>query len=153
VFGADGAYSTVRKHFISLYDFSYTQEYFDYGYLEFEVPPTSDGKFIFHENSLHVWPRLKFTMLAMPNYDRSFTCNLFIPLKGENSFEQLSNEEDLYNFMMQEFPDAAIHMKNIRQTIISGKRGRLADIKCFPWHFHNFCLIGDAAHAVFPFFG
>jgi kynurenine 3-monooxygenase len=96
---------------------------------------------------------MKFTMLAMANIDKSFTCNLFLPLKGENSFESLANEEDFYNFMMKEFPDATKHMPGVRDTIKNGKRGRLCDVKCYPWHINNFILVGDAAHAIFPFFG
>ena len=95
------------------------------------------------------------TMLAMANTDKTFTANLYMPIKGAKvSFEALSKEEDFVAFMHEYFPDASKHMQSsMLQTIRHGPRSRLVDIKCSPWHINNFCLVGDAAHAIFPFFG
>ena len=107
-----------------------------------------------HINSFHLWPRKKCTLLAMPNTNKTFTANLYLPLKGPNSFESLADENDFLSFMYQEFPDVAPLMKDtMLDTIRNGPRGRLQDIKCYPWTFKNFCLVGDAAHAIFPFYG
>ena len=89
----------------------------------------------------------------MANRNGSFTCNLFLPLKGPDSFESLSKEEDFEAFMLKQFPDAAPLMTTMLDTIRHGPRGRLQDIKCYPWVFNRFCLVGDAAHAIFPFYG
>lgn len=153
MFGADGAFSAIRKHFIFSQDFNYLQEYSDFGYLEFEVPATDEGDFAFHANSFHLWPRMRSVLLGMPNTNRTFTCNLFLPLRGPDSFESLAAEEDFVAFMHRQFPDAARLMKDMRDTVRHGPRGRLQDIKCYPWVVGNFCLIGDAAHAIFPFYG
>lgn len=135
-------------------DFQYNQEYSDYGYLEFEIPPNEQGDFAIEKSAFHIWPRMVCTMLAMANTDKTFTANLYMPLKGKVSFESLSKEEDFVAFMHEYFPDASKHMAStMLNTIRSGPRGRLADIKCYPWHINNFCLVGDAAHAIFPFFG
>ncbi|CDW76247.1 kynurenine 3-monooxygenase [Stylonychia lemnae] len=153
VFAADGAFSAIRKRFITMQDFNYSQEYSDYGYLEFEIPANQDGGFVYHTNSFHLWPRFRSVMLAMANTDGSFTGNLFLPLKGPDSFESLAKEQDFVDFMYRQFPDAAPLMPGMLDTIRNGPRGRLCDIKCYPWVVQNFVLIGDAAHAIFPFYG
>lgn len=99
VFAADGAFSAIRKQFIFSQDFNYNQEYSDFGYLEFEVPPTDTGDFAFHVNSFHLWPRTRAVLLGMPNTNKTFTCNLFLPLKGPDSFESLAKEEDFAAYM------------------------------------------------------
>lgn len=106
-----------------------------------------------HVNSFHLWPRMKSVLLGMPNTNKTFTCNLFMPLKGPDSFESLAKEEDFADYMHRQFPDVAHLMTDLLDTIRTGPRGRLQDIKCYPWVVKNFCLIGDAAHAIFPFYG
>lgn len=93
--------------------------------MEFEVPATPDGGFYFHTHSFHLWPRFRSVLLAMPNTNGTFTCNLFLPLKGPDSFESLSKEEDFAEYMYKQFPDAAPLMTTMMDTIKHGPRGRL----------------------------
>ena len=92
-------------------------------------------------------------MLGMPNLDKTFTCNVFMPLKGEISFETFKAPEDFEKFVHTYFPDAAEIMPSIIENYTTRKVGRLHEVKCFPWRIGNFCLIGDAAHSITPFFG
>jgi kynurenine 3-monooxygenase len=89
----------------------------------------------------------------MPNEDKTFTCNLFMPFKGKISFEALENDEDFVRFMHQTFPELAAEMPLLEETIRTGPKSTIWDIKCYPWTFDKVCLIGDAAHAVVPFYG
>ena len=105
-------------------------------------------------NALHIWARHSFMMIALPNFDGSFTCTLFLAHKGENSFEQLTDEKSVMEFFQTNFADAIPLMPTLIEDFLANPIGNLGTIKCFPWNVAGkSLLIGDAAHAVVPFYG
>ena len=92
-------------------------------------------------------------MIALPNLDGSFTVTLFAPFKGENSFEEIKNAEDVNKYFTKNFPDAVPLMPSLKEDYFANPTSSLVTIKCFPWKYNHACLIGDAAHAVVPFYG
>src|SRR5687768_12534504 len=103
VVGADGAFSAVRQAMQKLDRFEYSQSYTEYGYKELTIPPTASGDFAMDKNALHIWPRRRFMMIALPNQDRSFTCTLFWPFEGENSFANLQTDGQIIDYFKQHF--------------------------------------------------
>ena len=155
VFAADGAFSAARmQHQIRHDKFDYQQYYIDCGYKELTIPPTAAGEFAMEENALHIWPRKDYMLIALPNLDKSFTCTLFFPFDGEASFSKLDNEEKVITFFEKTFPDAVPLMPDYVTEFFNNPTSSLVTIKCFPWiRQDQFALIGDAAHAIVPFFG
>lgn len=155
IFGADGAFSAARLHHqITTDRFDYRQFYIDFGYKELVIPAAENGGFRMDENSLHIWPRGNYMMIALPNMDRSFTCTLFFPFEGETSFQNLKSEDDVLNFFRKDFPDAVEMMPTLLHDFFTNPTSSLVTVKCFPWVREDFfALIGDAAHAIVPFFG
>jgi kynurenine 3-monooxygenase len=122
----------------------------------FENKKNTGAKDIFQleKNALHIWARHSFMMIALPNFDGSFTCTLFLAHTGENSFEQLRDEESLMKFFEANFADAIPLMPTLREDFFANPTGNLGTIKCFPWNAGGkSLLIGDSAHAVVPFYG
>ncbi len=153
VLAADGAWSAVRRTMLeSVPNFNYAQNFQDYGYKELEIPAGPNGTFLLEQNALHIWPRKSYMLIALPNTDGSFTCTLFYPYKGENSFESLTTPEDVTAFFRRDFPDAADLMPDLTEEFFDNPTGALVTVKCSPWHHGKTCLIGDAAHAIVPFF-
>ncbi|MCS7176838.1 MAG: FAD-dependent monooxygenase [Candidatus Kapabacteria bacterium] len=154
VFGVDGAYSAVRARLQRLEGFSYCQEYLDYGYKELTIPPTPLGQWALEPRALHIWPRHSFMLIALPNPDCSFTCTLFFPLEGELSFAALRTEADVLNFFRSQFPDVVPLMPALTEEFFTNPTGSLLTIRCFPWSYSGkVLLLGDAAHAIVPFYG
>ncbi|WP_439881013.1 FAD-dependent oxidoreductase [Pontibacter sp. MBLB2868] len=154
LFGADGAFSVVRGAMQKTERFNYEQSYLEYGYKELTIPATADGGWALEKNALHIWPRGNYMMIALPNLDGSFTCTLFFPYEGERSFNAIKNDTDLLNFFLQVFPDAVPLMPDLAQDYFSNPIGSLVTVKCFPWSYEGkSLLIGDASHAVVPFYG
>jgi kynurenine 3-monooxygenase len=155
LFGADGAFANSRLNMqLSTERFEYNQHYIDCGYKELIIPPGENGKFILEKNALHIWPRGSFMMIALPNPDGNFTCTLFMPFKGEKSFEKLQTKEQIVSFFNQEFSDAVPLMPTLVEDFLTNSLSSLVTVKCFPWTFDNkIGLIGDAAHAIVPFYG
>ena len=154
LFGADGAYSVVRGAMQKAERFNYEQSYLEYGYKELTIPAAPDGGWLLEKNALHIWPRGNYMMIALPNIDGSFTCTLFFPYEGERSFAAIKNDTDLLNFFLEVFPDAVPLMPDLAQDYFSNPIGALVTIKCFPWSYNGSALlIGDACHAVVPFYG
>ena len=155
LFGADGAFAASRLSMqLSSDRFEYKQHYIDCGYKELIIPPGPDGKFLLDKNALHIWPRGSFMMIALPNLDGNFTCTLFLPFEGAKSFEKLKTKEDVKKFFDEEFPDAVPLMPTLIEDFFTNPVSSLVTVKCFPWVFDNkIGLIGDAAHAIVPFFG
>ena len=154
IFGADGAFSAVRFAMQRTDRFNYTQQYIEHGYKELTIPPTDDGKHRIDPNALHIWPRGNFMLIALPNADGSFTCTLFLPYEGPASFQHLTDNESVTAFFKQYFADAVPHMPTLLEDFWENPTSSLVTTKCDPWHWQNrVLLIGDAAHAIVPFYG
>lgn len=153
IIGADGAFSAVRQSLQSYDRFDFSQSYIDHGYKELHIPPNAAGDFQLEKNALHIWPRQSYMMIALPNPDGSFTCTLFFPFEGKSSFETLRTEEAVLNFFMNAFPDATRLMPSLSTNFFSNPTSSLVTMKCYPWVRNKILLIGDAAHAIVPFFG
>jgi kynurenine 3-monooxygenase len=153
VLASDGAFSRVRLAMQAMPRFQYSQYYIDYGYKELFIPAGPNGEFLLDKNSLHIWPRGEFMMIALPNLDGSFTCTLFLPFEGELAFDDLNNEAQVRAYFDTYFPDAVKLMPTLIQDFFKNPTSALVTVRCFPWHHENAVLLGDAAHAVVPFFG
>ncbi|MFT3981538.1 MAG: NAD(P)/FAD-dependent oxidoreductase [Ferruginibacter sp.] len=155
LFGSDGAYSAARLNHQLQHDrFQYQQYYIDYGYKELLIPPASNGDFAMEKNALHIWPRGNYMLIALPNMDRSFTCTLFFPFEGNPSFASLDSKEKVNAFFESNFADAVAMMPGLAEDFTNNPTSSLVTVKCFPWVRNDaFALIGDAAHAIVPFFG
>jgi kynurenine 3-monooxygenase len=155
IFGSDGAYSAARlNHMLQHDQFEYHQYYIDCGYKELAIPAGPDGSFLLEKNALHIWPRKNYMLIALPNPDGSFTGTLFFPFHGELSFEKLTTKEQVDQFFETTFPDVVPLVPDLREQFFSHPTSSLVTVKCFPWiREDRFCLIGDAAHAIVPFFG
>ena len=154
IFGCDGAFSRVRHKMQRRSRFDYSQDFLDTGYKELTIPAAPDGTHIIDKNALHIWPRGKFMLIALPNLDGSFTCTLFMPHEGENSFEQLKTDEQVLSFWKKHFPDTIDLMPTLLEDFKNNPESALVTMKCFPWTYWNkVALVGDSAHAVVPFYG
>jgi kynurenine 3-monooxygenase len=154
VVGADGAYSAVRAAMQKHERFDYAQEYLSHGYKELTIPAGPHGEFLLEKHALHIWPRHSFMMIALPNPDGSFTCTLFYPFEGPQSFAALKSDDDVARLFEEQFPDAVPLMPTLEEDFRNNPTGALATIRCRPWHFGaKVVLIGDACHAVVPFLG
>lgn len=155
LFGSDGAYSAARlSHMLQHSMFEYQQYYIDCGYKELSIPAGENGSFLLEKNALHIWPRKDYMLIALPNMDGSFTGTLFFPFKGELSFEKLTTEEAVTQFFQNTFPDVVSFVPDLTTQFFQHPTSSLVTVKCFPWvRDDKFCLIGDAAHAIVPFFG
>ena len=151
--GADGAFSSVRSAMQVTDRFDYSQRYLEHGYKELEIPSTGNGDFVLEKNALHIWPRESFMMIALPNPGGSFTCTFFFPFEGRDSFSSLSEDEDVLNFFRRTFPDAVKRMPNLLKDFGANPTSSLVTIRCYPWVRNKTMLIGDAAHAMVPFYG
>jgi kynurenine 3-monooxygenase len=154
-FGADGAYSSARlAHMTSHPKFDYQQYYIDCGYKELSIPAGAGGTFLMEKHALHIWPRRDFMLIALPNQDGSFTGTLFFPFEGPLSFDRLKTRQDVMEFFTNTFPDVMLLIPNLAEQFFNHPTSSLVTVKCFPWVREDyFSLIGDAAHAIVPFFG
>ena len=153
VFGCDGAFSTVRRQMMRQSPINFAQEYIEHGYKELTMPPTKDGDYAMEPNYLHIWAKGTFMMIALPNLDRSFTLTLFMPY---SIFAEIETEEDVLDFFNTQFPDAVpkIGEEELVREFFQNPTSSLISVKCRPHHIDdNAVLLGDAAHAVVPFYG
>ena len=154
IFGSDGAFSALRLSMQMTDRYDYSQTYLEHGYKELSIPTTADGNFAMHQNALHIWPRGGFMLIALPNLDKSFTCTLFFPFEGEKSFSKINTPENLLQFFNETFPDVVPLMPTLVEDFFNNPTGSLMTVRCFPWAYKDkVLLIGDAAHAIVPFFG
>ncbi|VDK52933.1 unnamed protein product [Anisakis simplex] len=149
----DGAYSAIRRALSTQPCFDYSQEYIEHGYIELNILPKND-QFALEPNVFHLWPRGNFCLIALANIDKTFTVTIFAPFQ---IFEQhMSDDESIVDFFTKNFPDATelIGTESLLETFHRVKPLPLVSIKCKP---HNFgdcvLLMGDAAHAMVPFYG
>ncbi len=155
IFGSDGAYSAARlTHQLQHDRFQYDQYYIDFGYKELNIPAGENETFLLEKNALHIWPRGNYMLIALPNIDGSFTCTLFFPFEGDPSFKSLDTKEKVRSFFDTTFSDASTLMPTLEDDFFNNPTSSLITVKCFPWiREDKFALIGDAAHAIVPFFG
>jgi kynurenine 3-monooxygenase len=155
VIGVDGAFSVVRESMQKkIKGFEYDESYLAHGYKELTIPPGSDGSWQMEKEALHIWPRKSFMMIALPNPDGSFTCTLFWEFEGPRSFATTKTDDEIRRFFEEEFPDAVPLMPSLLDDFKTNPTGSLVTIRCAPWfHKEKVALVGDAAHAVVPFYG
>jgi kynurenine 3-monooxygenase len=155
VIGVDGAFSAVRQSMqLKIGNFQYDESYLAHGYKELSIPPGPGGSWQMEKNALHIWPRKSFMMIALPNPDGSFTCTLFWEFEGPRSFATTKSDEDVRRFFEDEFSDAVPLMPTLVEDFRQNPTGSLVTIRCAPWYYRDkVCLVGDAAHAVVPFYG
>lgn len=154
IIGADGAYSSLRQAIQRQTRLNFKQEYISHGYKELTIPPTSEGDFAMDPYALHIWPRGRFMMIALPNLDKSFTCTLFLPFEGSKvCFDKITDERDITSLFRNYFDDAYHLMPNLVEEYLRNPISALINVECYPWTVNNNLLIGDACHAMVPFFG
>jgi kynurenine 3-monooxygenase len=154
IIGCDGSASAIRGEMIKRNRFNFSQEYLDYGYKELTIPSGPDGRHVLETNALHIWPRGNYMLIALPNVDGTFACILFLPFEGIDSFEQLNTPAVMKDFFHEHFPDAVPVMPGLANNFFANPTGAMVTIKCSPWHAEGKALLlGDAAHAIVPFFG
>jgi kynurenine 3-monooxygenase len=170
VIATDGAGSAIRHSMQqSVVDFQISEVFLEHGYKELHIPPGKGGAFLLEKNALHIWPRHKFMMIALPNFDGSFTCTLFLaksepPAVGGDStqpaqnpeprFDRLTDKQSVRTFFEREFPDAAPIMPTLTDDFFQNPTGHLGTVKCWPWNIGGKALLlGDSAHAMVPFYG
>lgn len=156
IFGTDGAFSAVRNSMLKRPRFNYSQSFLDYGYKELTIPATDDGRHAMPNlNALHIWPRHNFMLIALPNADGSFTCTLFLPFEGgEDAFDHLNTDDEVMRFFERNFPDAIPLMPTLLEDFHHNPTSALVTVRCTPWEVAGrTLLLGDAAHAIVPFFG
>jgi kynurenine 3-monooxygenase len=149
VVGTDGSASALRAAMGG----DVSQELLSSGYKELTMPPLPAGGFAMHVNALHIWPRGQFMLIALPNQDGSFTCTLFLPFEGSPSFAELRTETDAQAFFAKHFPDAVPLIPGLAAQFMAAPLGKMATVKTWPWSRGSALLLGDAAHAIVPFFG
>lgn len=154
IIGTDGADSTVRQALESRGLVGSESKLLDHSYKELTIPPAYDGGHQLESEALHIWPRSRFMLIALPNTDASFTVTLFLPNEGEPSFKSLASESTVTRFFESMFPDAHSLMPTLVQDYFRSPKGVLGTIRTKPWHVKGqVLLMGDAAHAVVPFHG
>src|SRR5437870_2459800 len=155
VIGVDGAFSAVRQSMqMQINRFKYDESYLAHGYKELTIPRAPDGSWRMEKNALHIWPRKSFMMIALPNPDGSFTCTLFWEFEGPRSFATTRTDDGVRRFFDEEFPDAVPLMPTLLEDFRQNPTGSLVTIRCAPWYYKDkVALVGDAAHAVVPFYG
>ncbi|MFN0174945.1 MAG: FAD-dependent oxidoreductase [Saprospiraceae bacterium] len=154
IFAADGAFSAVRNVLQHTDRFNYRQFYLEHGYKELSIPPLENGEHRIKPGALHIWPRGNHMLIALPNADGSFTCTLFLPFEGEVSFEKLKSDDDVLGFFQKYFPDTLPLMPTLLRDFRANPTSSLVTVNCSPWQWQGrILLLGDAAHAIVPFYG
>jgi kynurenine 3-monooxygenase len=152
--GTDGSASAVRAAILERTGGDLDEEPLGHGYKELSIPAGSGGTFRMEKNALHIWPRGEYMLIALPNADGSFTATLFLPNSGEESFEVLKTEQEVWRLFERRFADAIPLLPDLEEQFFGNPTGHLETIHCRPWYFEDHALLlGDAAHAIVPFHG
>lgn len=157
VIGTDGAGSAIRKSMMShsnTLHFNYSQEFLHHGYKELSITPSALNEWQIEKEALHIWPRGEFMIIALPNLDRSFTLTMFHPYNGPEGFNNLDTKEKVQLFFEKYYPSLLPYIPHYLDAFFESPTSSLATIKCFPWQANGKTLImGDASHAIVPFYG
>lgn len=157
IFGTDGAGSAVRQSMMPMSNslrFNFSQQYLDHGYKELAIYPDAKGEFRIDGNALHIWPRGGYMVIALPNLDRSFTVTMFHPYAGEDGFDALTTPEKVLDFFSREYGELVELIPDLTDQFFANPTSSLGTIKCYPWQYNGrSILLGDAAHAIVPFYG
>ena len=157
VIGTDGAGSIVRRNIMGQTTkllFNYSQDFLRHGYKELSILPAKDGGWKIEKEALHIWPNGSFMIIALPNLDGSFTLTMFHPFEGEAGFNTLNTKEKLKDFFEKYYPSLLPHIPHLYEEYFENPVGTLGTIKCYPWQaFGKTLIMGDAAHAIVPFYG
>jgi kynurenine 3-monooxygenase len=154
IVGADGAFSTVRQQMHRGVRAHYKQDFLDWGFKDLRMPAAIDNSNQLEDDALHIWPRGDHMLLAMPNADGSFTCTCILPFEGEQSFASMKSDEDILGLFNMWFPDAVPLMPNLVSEFMENKISEMITTHTYPWYYQDrVVLIGDACHAVVPFYG
>jgi kynurenine 3-monooxygenase len=155
ILGTDGANSALREAFAqTMPEFESRTEWESHGYKELTILPDENGAFRMEKNALHIWARQTYMMIALPNYDGTFTCTLFLPMEGENSFADLDTADKINAFFATQFADTLPMIPDLVEQWQRNPVGRLGTLRCNPYIYKDkAALLGDAAHAVVPFYG
>jgi kynurenine 3-monooxygenase len=153
IFGTDGAFSAIRYGIMKQPMFNYSQTYLEHGYKELNIEANLDGSFKLATEVLHIWPRGNFMIIALPNPEGNFTCTLFLPFKGDVSFEKLNTDAQIIDFFETYFKDIIPLMPDYLEQFHKNPTSTLITVRTDPWHYENTLVIGDAAHAIVPFYG
>ena len=156
--GADGAYSAARFHLMKFARVDFSQEYIDTLWCEFHIEPKqtdSGSQFTISPGHLHIWPGTEHMFIAIPSSDKSFVCTLFGP---HTMFDRLDQDTSmLAAFFAENFPGVSpelISEAELVKQYISNPHLPLISVTCTPYHYKDAgVIIGDAAHAMVPFYG
>jgi len=152
--GTDGAGSVLRGAVVEAAGGTNAEERLEHGYKELTLPSGEGGRFALEKHALHIWPRRDFMLIALPNLDGSFTCTLFLRFLGNPSFETLKTPEAVRRFFSAHFPDVVPLLPELENQFFDNPTGSMVTVKCWPWTAEARALVlGDAAHAIVPFFG
>ena len=154
VIGTDGSASALRLDMQKQRHLNFSQEVLDYGYKELTIAAGPGGKHVLELHALHIWPRGAYMLIALPNIDGTFACILFLPFEGPESFATLDTTEKALHFFQERFADAVPLMPQLQENYSANPTGSMVTVQCAPWQVDGkVLLLGDAAHAIVPFFG
>jgi kynurenine 3-monooxygenase len=151
--GTDGSASPVREAVLSAAGGRFRSDPLGHSYKELTLPPGERGRFLLDGNSLHIWPRGGFMLIALPNPGGSFTVTLFLPNDGSESFATLTDAASVHAFFERHFSDTIPLMPDFAEQFLDNPTGHLETIRCWPWSHEATVILGDAAHAIVPFHG
>jgi kynurenine 3-monooxygenase len=154
VIGTDGSASAVREDMLKFAGIQSSRSVLEYGYKELVIPPGPKGEFQMERNALHIWPRGTYMLIALPNFEGSYTCTLFLPFEGNPGFSMLEYGASVERFFNEQFGDAVPLISDLASTFNTNPTGHMVTIKCERWSAGGqVLLMGDAAHGIVPFFG
>jgi kynurenine 3-monooxygenase len=154
IVATDGAFSAVRSAMQRHDRFEYSQSYLQHGYKELHIPATAQGQHAIEREALHIWPRGGEMMIALPNRDGSFCATLFWPLDGPAGLSGFASADDVLKHFRERYADSVALMPDLSEQFMRNPSASLVTIRCWPWQREGkVCLLGDAAHAIVPFYG